>query len=72
MSPAEPIRVWPFYEAPPEFRSLSEHGGDEDFVAFVPTELSPSPLMDMVERMAICDCSEHRVAGGVVLIGAHA
>lgn len=32
----EPIKVWAFHEAPEELRALSEHGGDEDWLAIVP------------------------------------
>lgn len=31
--PSEPITVWPFQEAPQEYRDLSPHGGDEDCLA---------------------------------------
>lgn len=30
------IRVWNFYDAPEEFRSLSTNGGDEDWIAVLP------------------------------------
>lgn len=32
----EPIKVWEWSDAPEEFRALSTHGGDEDWVVFVP------------------------------------
>lgn len=34
-----PIKVWHFYDAPEEYRALSGHGGDEDWLAFVPDEV---------------------------------
>lgn len=34
-----PILVWRFYDAPEEYRALSGHGGDEDWLAFVPDEI---------------------------------
>jgi len=66
------IILWAFRDAPEHFRDLSGHGGDEDFVAFVPASMVDTPLACDVERMAICDCETHEVEGGVVLIGAHA
>lgn len=33
------IAVWLWHDAPPWFQRLSEHGGDEDFVIYVPPEL---------------------------------
>ncbi len=32
------ILVWQWDDAPDELRALSQHGGDEDWVAFVPWE----------------------------------
>jgi hypothetical protein len=28
--------LWRFYDAPEEYRALSDHGGDEDWILFVP------------------------------------
>ncbi len=39
MSNTDPIRVWPFYDAPQELQDLSPHGGDEDWIAHVPAWL---------------------------------
>ncbi len=36
---AEPIRVWRFDDAPEELRALSTNGGDEDWLAVLPTYL---------------------------------
>lgn len=38
--PVEPILVWPFYEAPEELQALSQHEGDEDWLAKVPKHLA--------------------------------
>lgn len=32
----EAICIWPFYAAPIEFRQLSTHGGDEDWIIYIP------------------------------------
>lgn len=31
-----PILVWEFEDAPEEYKALSDHGGDEDWLALVP------------------------------------
>lgn len=33
------ICVWNYQDAPKEFKALSEHGGDEDWVIFVPPDV---------------------------------
>lgn len=68
------VRVWQFEDAPVEYRRLSRHGGDEDWLAFVPAELAGVSMNWMGEGTAFgcCDVSAHEVPGGVVHIGAHA
>lgn len=34
----EPIKIWSFYDAPAEYKRLSNHGGDEDIVILVPLD----------------------------------
>lgn len=67
------IRVWPWPDAPERFRALSSHGGDEDWVAFVPTEFCTDyiPWLAPGTPFGVCDVSEHHITGGVVYIGAH-
>jgi len=67
------IVVWRFHDAPTEYQGLSDHGGDEDWLAFVPEALSEEWIGWMTEGTSFgcCSVSEHRVAGGVVRIGAH-
>jgi len=36
----EPIRVWPFHDAPQKLRNLSTNGGDEDWIAVIPPNFS--------------------------------
>jgi len=65
------IRVWRFYDAPPRYQSLSTHGGDEDWLGFVPSCVERPEWMT-VPAFGCCDVSEHPVHGGTVYIGAHA
>lgn len=67
------ILVWHFDDAPEDFRKLSGHGGDEDWLAFVPDALKGEwiPWLDSGSSFGCCDVSEHPVDGGVVHIGAH-
>ena len=69
------IRVWAGAEAPGEFKALSNHGGDEDWIAYVPKRYldanygcEPSWIM----HLGVCDVSRHEVSHGLVFIGAHA
>lgn len=72
---SEPILVWRFYNAPPEFQVLSTHGGDEDWIAFIPSSCT-ADLPTWAEPgtpFGVSDVSEHRLPdGSMVLIGAHA
>lgn len=70
---AEPIRVWRFCEAPGEYRRLSDHGGDEDWVALVPHAMA-GQYINWLEfgPFGVCETSEHVHPDGVVFIGAHA
>lgn len=65
--------VWPFRDAPQGYRALSPHGGDEDWVAFIPHGFRGDPtFMGQETDFGRCNVSEHPVAGGTVRIGAHA
>ena len=68
------IRVWRFRDAPEEFRKLSKHGGDEDWLAHVPAEMAEDYIGWMeTGSFGACDVSEHKLDdGSVVRIGAHA
>lgn len=67
------IRVWPFSDAPEIFRSLSKHGGDEDWLALCPPGSDQSPWWaESGTPFGCCDVSSHTLDdGSVVLIGAH-
>lgn len=67
------IRVWPFYEAPEELRALSEHGGDEDWLALVPEPLAGAYLPWLEGRRFGNDVSSYWLPDGSrVFISAHA
>lgn len=71
----DPILVWDFRDAPAEFRALSEHGGDEDWLAVVPAfyRFNMPPWLESGTRFGCCDTSEHVLPDGrIVCIGAHA
>jgi hypothetical protein len=67
------IIVWEFHNAPEEYQRLSGHGGDEDWLAFVPDSLKDA-YIGWIDggNFGCCDVSTHPVDGGVVKIGAHA
>lgn len=71
---ADPILVWAFHRAPQEYRDLSPHGGDEDWVALLPGEWKDStPSWIEMGSFGCCDVSHHELPDGrIVCIGAHA
>jgi hypothetical protein len=65
----DPILVWAFYDAPGEVAKLSPHGGDEDWVIFVPVGVD---VPEWVDRLSSCGASRHETEKGLVFITAHA
>ena len=75
----EPIKVWRWEDAPEELRSLSPHGGDEDWVALIPPSFefvtgdTYIGWMQSGGPFGCSDISEHKLPdGSIVKIGAHA
>ena len=80
---AQAILLWPFHEAPEDFKRLSQSGGDEDFLAFVPDDFFDSRyfpsshgvqydfLSRLKQAMGVCNTEQHEVEGGFILIGTH-
>lgn len=67
------IIVWSFYDAPGELRCLSNHGGDEDWIALLPAGMDRPSWMESGSSFGCCDVSEHELEDGRrVYIGAHA
>jgi hypothetical protein len=74
-APSLEIRVWRFEDAPEEYRALSEHGGDEDWVALVPAGLADEYLgwLEKGSAFGYYDVQIARLPdGSEVRIGAHA
>lgn len=66
------IIVWPFGEAPETYRALSDNGGDEDWLAFVPDSLKNKYLPWLEQpHFGVCDVSVYPIAGGEIHIAAH-
>lgn len=67
------IYVWRFCDAPTEYKSLSPHGGDEDWVALVPPGMMTPSWMESGTRFGVCDIEEINMEdGSTLVIGAHA
>lgn len=71
------IKVWRFEDAPEEYRKLSENGGDEDWLALIPAEMSNEYIgwCDPVigTDFGCCDISDYKLPdGSLVRIGSHA
>ena len=77
------ITIWKFGEAPSPFQELSEHGGDEDWLALVPRKFCYGisgeefdewdlPSFLQAPHFAPCDVSVHPIGPDwVIAIGAH-
>ena len=68
------IYVWRFKDAPKKYRELSEHGGDEDWLAYVPGPLRDEyiPWLEEGSMFGVCSVSKQAFSDGYVYIGAHA
>lgn len=68
------IQVWPYCDAPIEYRQLSCWGGDEDWVALIPYEYNESqiPWLASGGLFGSRGVSRHKTDKGYVYIGAHA
>lgn len=74
-----PIKIWPWEDAPEELKKLSGHGGDEDFVCVIPPEHLNHPGFEgsppyWLERMWDMHGPQTEILpdGTMVVIGAHA
>ena len=68
------ILVWVFDAAPEEFRKLSPHGGDEDWLAVVPASMKGQwiPWLEDERTFGCAGISTHELEDGrTVHIGAH-
>ena len=71
----EPAKVWPFRQAPERYRKMSRHGGDEDWVMYLPPSWGDETpeWANSGTQFGRCDVSQHKLEnGGLLLIGAHA
>ena len=77
--------IWRFSDAPKEYQELSSYGGDEDWILACPdgwdmgydkcskdNKPIDSIAYSWIDRLGVCDVSEHRVENGWVYIEAHA
>jgi hypothetical protein len=73
---SKPILIWKFEEAPKIYQRLSNHGGDEDWIAFIPRHIIMRGVTPMFleegTAFGCCDVEKHKVYDGEVWIGAHA
>ena len=73
----KPIEVWKFQDAPEELRNLSDHGGDEDWLAIIPPQMNNKCISWMQEGTYFGLCHVYYYdhpykEGHEVVIGAHA
>jgi hypothetical protein len=72
MNLSKTILIWNFEDAPKEYQSLSNNGGDEDWIAFIPESMKDEYIGWMDGGSFGCCCvDEHEVEGGIIRIGAH-
>lgn len=70
-----PILIWRFYDAPEWMRHKSPHGGDEDWLVYIPACQDPEDYFPWLQigALAPCDVSRHPLDdGSCIYIGAHA
>jgi hypothetical protein len=72
----EPIKIWAFQDGPEHLRNMSEHGGDEDWIALVPSnyrevEYTKLNLLDRFVRWGVDAVEVHTTPEGDVYISAH-
>lgn len=70
------ILVWRFEDAPLEFQGLSERGGDEDWLAFIPADVwdkhgRPAWMGEGGTQWGVYATDIHIVDSGVIAIGVH-
>jgi hypothetical protein len=68
------IKVWRWEDAPLEFKDLSPHGGNEDWVAFVPDSIGKDSdgriiRIPWLEYLSWYGSTHHEIAGGIVYTG---
>lgn len=67
------IKIWDWPNAPEEYQALSPHGGDEDYIVFVPIQLAHGQLDYMLDnRPHYGDEEPIIVPNGHIYIHAHA
>lgn len=67
------IKIWPFYKAPKKYQKLSNNGGDEDWIAFIPEKLKDEYISFLGSHTFDEDNVEtHTVKGGIIKIASHA
>lgn len=70
------IKVWRFVEAPKHYQNLSDNGGDEDWIAFVPQHILDAEdgyigWLQEGTSYGCCAVNEYVVDGGRIFIGCH-
>ena len=69
------IRVWEFYKAPEIFRTLSECGGDEDWIVYIHKDneyMKNYGTPFWVERLSSMDTDEYVLpSGATICIASH-
>lgn len=71
------IRIWSWEDAPQQLKDLSEHGGDEDWLALLPPKHAFGWIgwLESGTSFGCCDVSRHThpdFPGYEIRIGAHA
>ena len=52
------VRLWNFENAPDELKYLSDHGGDEDWIALVPASMKD-------KYYSLIECSDYERSGNL-------
>jgi hypothetical protein len=70
----QPILVWEFHKAPEGLRLLSNNGGDEDWLVYVPASCGFEWMPRWIEHLDSCEMPDEFILpnGAKVYIGSHA
>jgi hypothetical protein len=67
------MKIWHWEHAPEEYRKLSGHGGDEDYVILVDKVHENEYYVEaIIDRLTVCGYEKHDLGDWVLFITAHA
>ncbi len=67
------IQIWNFDDAPKEYKDMSENGGDEDYIAFIPRSMIHTVAYSLfISKLQNENTEYHFASNGFIVIVSHA